>query len=63
MLVTLIVLVACLARPTQPLEKPAADHTSDYPEQDIDEEALPPAFHDLAGDIARDQSEDDPAED
>jgi hypothetical protein len=50
-------------RLAEPLKKPAADHSSDDPEQDINEEPLPPAFHDLAGDEACDQSEDDPAED
>jgi len=50
-------------RLAEPLKKPAADHTSDNPEQDVEEEALPPALYDLAGDEACDKSENDPAED
>ena len=45
------------------LEQPAADHPSDNPEQDVDEETLPPALDDLAGDIARNEPENDPAQD
>ena len=45
------------------LEQPAADHTPDNSKQDIEEETLSPTLYYLAGDEARDQSEDDPAED
>lgn len=50
-------------RPAKPLKQPAPDHASDDPEQDIDEETLPPALYDLASNEACDQSENYPAED
>ena len=38
------------------LKKPTADHTSDDPEQDVEEEALPPALYDLALRSVRERS-------
>jgi hypothetical protein len=47
-------------------EKPkqsAADHRSDHPEADVEEETFSFPIHDLAGDEAGEQPKDDPADD